>query len=216
MDPAWRREAPLLVLLAAMFALAALSWAALPERLPVHWGPSGEPDRYGGRVEALLVPPVVAAALYGLLLLVEIAQGLDESSRRPYRLMRFALVAFVAAIYFVMNAVFRGVALPMVPVVSALLGALLVAIGRVLPQLRRGRLGGFGQGFQSERAWLHANRLVGRLFLACGLVLVAAALVGSLALFGLAIVGLVAGSFVVLVHVALSERRARLAEPPAH
>jgi hypothetical protein len=179
----------------------------------VHWGPSGEPNRFGGRVEALLAPPLVAAGLYVLLLAIETAQGSEESLRRPYRRLRFALLAFVAAVYAAMHAVFRGRALPMVPVVSALLGGLFVAIGGLLPELRQGRLGSFGQGFRSERAWLHTNRLLGRLFLACGLVLGVAGLAGSVALFGLAIAALVVGSLAVVVYVAVRERGGREEAP---
>jgi uncharacterized membrane protein len=45
----WRTEWPQWVIIATMFALAAVVWREAPDSLPVHWGVSGAPDRYGGK-----------------------------------------------------------------------------------------------------------------------------------------------------------------------
>ena len=57
MKTGWRIEGPMLALVAAMFALAALSWSTAPDRIPVHWNIAGAVDRYGGRFEGLLLLP---------------------------------------------------------------------------------------------------------------------------------------------------------------
>ena len=51
--------------LAIMPALLLLrAWSSLPEEIPVHFGLSGQPDRWGGRWQAWLIP-LVALVIYG-------------------------------------------------------------------------------------------------------------------------------------------------------
>lgn len=56
-----RIELPQWVLIAAMFGLAAFFWGSAPESIPVQWGISGQPDRYGGKFEGLLAIPFINA-----------------------------------------------------------------------------------------------------------------------------------------------------------
>ena len=54
-------------LLTAMFLVAAVVWPRVPKRLPVHWDAAGNADRVGGRFEGLLLLPLLATVLYGLM-----------------------------------------------------------------------------------------------------------------------------------------------------
>jgi len=46
---------------AVMFLMSGYAWAQLAEdiQIPVHWGLDGQPDRYGGKSEGLLILPGV-------------------------------------------------------------------------------------------------------------------------------------------------------------
>jgi uncharacterized membrane protein len=55
--------------LVAIWAIALASYGSLPERIPTHFGLSGEPDGYGGK-GFLLVLVGVQTLLYGLLSVV--------------------------------------------------------------------------------------------------------------------------------------------------
>lgn len=69
----WKTELPQLMLIAAMFVLGAILWSEAPGRIPVHWGLSGPPDRYGGKFEGLLLLPVTALCIYLVMLLLPYA-----------------------------------------------------------------------------------------------------------------------------------------------
>src|SRR5712692_3504798 len=56
--------------------LVTRAWASLPSTIPVHYGLSGQPDAWGGRIE-LLDLPVVSVILY---------VGLTWLARYPHRL----------------------------------------------------------------------------------------------------------------------------------
>lgn len=56
------------------WAVSLFLYPRLPEPLPVHWGLEGEPDRYGSRLEALFLLPLVMAfliPLFGILIRVD-------------------------------------------------------------------------------------------------------------------------------------------------
>jgi immunity protein, SdpI family len=57
MKLAWRIEWPQWAVIAAMFAATAILWSSSPAQIPVHWNAYGAVDRYGGKVEGLLVLP---------------------------------------------------------------------------------------------------------------------------------------------------------------
>jgi hypothetical protein len=59
---------PIEIVAACLAVLPALlllrAWSSLPEEMPVHFGISGRPDRWGGRWQAWVVP-LVALVIYG-------------------------------------------------------------------------------------------------------------------------------------------------------
>jgi hypothetical protein len=56
-------QATAFVVLALWLAYIARVWGSLPERVPVHFGPSGRVDAWGGRSSMLLLP-LVGTTLY--------------------------------------------------------------------------------------------------------------------------------------------------------
>lgn len=57
-------ELPQIEIVDAMFVASIASWSAAPSRIAVDFGISGNPDRYGGKVEGLLLIPIIAAAVH--------------------------------------------------------------------------------------------------------------------------------------------------------
>lgn len=56
---------PALIAGAILFSIVVYS--KLPERVPVHWGVSGEPDRYGSRLEGAFLLPAIMTALWAFM-----------------------------------------------------------------------------------------------------------------------------------------------------
>lgn len=90
--------------IAAMLAVSAWTWSALPAggRVPVHFGLDGQPDRFGGRGEALLTVPLAALLVAGLLALVPRLEPRAlhfASSRKAYVATGVALMALLAGVH---------------------------------------------------------------------------------------------------------------------
>jgi uncharacterized membrane protein len=59
-----------IVALLADAVLSAALYPRLPERVPVHWNLSGHVDRYGGRLEVVLLGPVLLVGLWLVMLVL--------------------------------------------------------------------------------------------------------------------------------------------------
>ena len=176
MSRLWRREWPSWVLLVGMFVMAAIAWPRVPERIPVHWGIDGTPNRYGGRVEGLLLLPLIAVGLY---LLLRFLPRLDPRRANyalfggSYDLIRFTTLVFLAITYAVSLLVAAGYALDMTQIVPLLVGGLFIVIGSVLGKLRPTWFVGIRTPWtlSSARSWNKTHRLGGWVFLIAGLLM---------------------------------------------
>src|SRR5215467_4968660 len=86
------------LIVVAMFAAAAVVWQNTPDSIPVHFGLNGEPNRYGGKFEGLLLLPLIAL---GVLLLLKLLPRIDPLHARyaefgtAYNVVILAIEAFL-------------------------------------------------------------------------------------------------------------------------
>jgi uncharacterized membrane protein len=124
--------------IAAMFVLAAATWSAAPDRIPVHWDLAGRVDRYGGKFEGLLLMPLLTLGIYLLFLVApRFDPGRANYTRfwRPYWIMRLAVVV-LALIYGFILLWTWGIQLDVWTVVPILVGGLFVVLGSVMGKIR--------------------------------------------------------------------------------
>jgi len=182
-----------------MFGLAAGVWHSAPDSLPVHWGLSGGPDRYGGKSKALLMPPLLALGVYVLMLVlprVDPGHANYANFRSAYTLIRYAVLLVIAAFYVVTLLVgVVGWQFDMGRIALAIIGVVLMVIGSVMGKLRPNWFVGIRTTWtlSSKRAWIKTHRLGGWLFVALGVMFMVGALSTS------PVLPLVAVAVVVLV-----------------
>ena len=87
-------EAVAVASLLFLFGILAVHWTSLPERVPTHFGPSGQPDRWGGRGMAWVLP-VLGLVLYAQLTavaryteLISLPVSVDRDDPEVRRLLR--------------------------------------------------------------------------------------------------------------------------------
>jgi uncharacterized membrane protein len=66
----------LLIVCTAVFTLAV--YQRLPDRMPMHWGPWGSPDAWGGRVSGAILFPVLMVFIWILTSIVATALPKDD------------------------------------------------------------------------------------------------------------------------------------------
>ena len=209
MKISWRTEWLLWLLLAAMFTVAALSWHAVPDRMPVHWGLSGEPDRWGGRFEGLLLLPLIAVAVYLVLLLaprIDPGRANYVSFAGAYGTVRLIVLVAMLALQVMMVQAARGRAVDIGAWVPLIVGGMFVVLGNLFGKLRPNWFIGIRTPWtlSSKQSWDRTHRAGGWLFILFGLLLMSLAVarpswlvVTVIALIAAGVIGLVGYSYVV-------------------
>lgn len=175
---------PVLVLLALDLIFGLWALPRLPEQVPLHWGLSGHPDRYGPAWQGALLFPALSIAIYlGMLW----APLIDPRRRnyalfdRTYRLLRqlFPVVFVLLHVTMVLNALGHPVDPPLV--VRLVLPLLFVLIGNFMGRFRHNYFVGIRTPWTlaSPAVWTRTHRAAGRLWVAGGLVQLAAAFLPS-------------------------------------
>jgi uncharacterized membrane protein len=176
MPAKWRFEAVQIIVILGMFIASAAVWTRVPERMPVHWNLAGEPDRYGGKVEGLLLAPLIAVGLYLMFLVLPLIDPRRSSYvnfARGYAIIRVATIVLVAAIHAMLLLVALGYHVNVGMFVSLAVGGLFCIIGNFMGKFRPNWFVGIRTPWtlSSRDAWNKTNRLGGRFFIALGFVL---------------------------------------------
>ena len=150
-----RTEWPALSALALSFAFATYAWPRMPETLPVHWGADGQPDRYGSRLEALFLMPMLMTGTYALLLAVERFSDNDRKNAPVLRVARLS-IALLAALLVAAQAF----GWPMTRTILIGTGLLLALLGNVMGKAQPSAFVGLRTPwtFGSRRAWHRTQR----------------------------------------------------------
>jgi uncharacterized membrane protein len=180
MKVTWRSEAICLLLLVAMFVAAGVTWSSAPDRIPAHWGTSGEPDRYAGKFEGLLGPPLMALGIYILFLVLPRIDPRKENYARfqgVYTVLKTLMVAFMAGLLGIVVLWARGVQVDTGVAVMLMAGLLIMVIGNFMGKVRPNWFVGIKTpwALSSEESWNKTHRLGGKLFVIWGLALAIAA-----------------------------------------
>ena len=174
-----RRWLPVVFVAAAVvFSLAVYS--RLPERVPVHWGVSGEPDHYGSRLEGAFLMPAIMLAVFAFmrwLPSVDPRAENIEKFRDTYDTAVLVVMGFMTAIHIVMLGVSLGWPVNITTVMLVGVGLFFVVIGNVLPRARSNFVFGIRTPWtlSNDTVWARTNRVGGYAMVAGGLLTVAAA-----------------------------------------
>jgi uncharacterized membrane protein len=167
-------------------AVSAVAYPRLPDRVPVHWGLSGEPDRFGTRLEGVWLLPAV---MLGMWLLKQALPKLDPR-RESYAKMQStydfvinAILTTMLALHLVVIAAGLGYVVPMRRFIPLIGGAFLIALGNVLPRTRPNWTLGIRTPWtlSNDRVWTRTHRVGGYLMTAAGVVVLASAAIPGVA-----------------------------------
>lgn len=154
-------------------------WDYLPDMVPSHWGPTGEVDAYSSKEFFVFGLPLL---MLGLNLLCTIAAGLDPKNKnhegKPlilvYAIIPVLTILLSVATYF---AAFE-LPIPVLNMVIAAFGLMLVVIGNYLPKCKPSYTIGIKISWtlNSEKNWVATHRMAGKLWVVMGGLIILAAL----------------------------------------
>jgi uncharacterized membrane protein len=168
------------IFIAVMAGLSAWGWLATPTgaEFPVHWNAAGEPDRYGGKLEAFALLPglaIVMSAIFAAAPLIDPRGRNLAQSGSVLLTVWIGTLGVLAAGQAALTLVAVGVIAPegqLAPrLVLLSVCALLVVLGNALGKARPNWFVGVRTPWtlSSDKAWDVTHRWAGRGFVASGL-----------------------------------------------
>ena len=170
------------LLLAALGALvSAAVYSRLPTSIAVHWDLDGYPNGWMPRPLGAFFMPVFLLAIGEMMRALPRADPRAEA--RPslpgaYETIIAAVLLLLLACHAIVLAVALGYRVPIGRAVTALIGALFVAMGRAMPRLQPNWWYGIRTPWtlSDDRVWARTHRLAGVSMTAAGVVTIVAAL----------------------------------------
>lgn len=169
-----------LCIVAGMVGASLWIWPLIPDNAPVaiHWDLHGLPNGTAPKPVALFLTPAIALLLTLLMAWVSRARGGDTTG---YVTGWIAGVLTLAAAHALILLTARHVQLDVMGNSMLIAGLLTLVVGNVLGKTRPNRFVGMRTPwtYRSDYSWEKTNRLCGRLFVAIGLVTLAALVLGG-------------------------------------
>jgi uncharacterized membrane protein len=186
-----------------LFSIAVYS--RLPDRVAVHWDISGEPNRYGSRIEGAFLLPVLMIALFVLM------QWYPSRDPRAANIAKFrgaydtvvaATIAFLGVLHVLALGLSLGWLIDITTVVLVGLGAMLMIVGNLLPRARSNFIFGVRTPWtlSSDRVWTKTHRVAGYGMVVAGLLTMASAFFGRPASVVVALVSVLASGVIAIVY----------------
>lgn len=175
----WKREAPCLVILAAMFGVSAWAWPEAADRIAIHANWAGNVDGYGGKFAGLLVLPLAATVLYLVTVLwprFDPRHNFDMFAR-PYTIIRSGILGLMLAIHAGIAATAIGWQVNGATAMAMAAGALIALLGNYLPKIEPNWIMGVRTPWtlSSDLSWHKTHRLAGPLLVGAGFIDIVAA-----------------------------------------
>ena len=166
----------LLILLPVAAGLAL--WDQLPEQIATHWGLNGQPDGWSSKASAVFALPLVILAVNWVgMLAVSRDPGNQGQNRKIKGLTPWIgpVISIGCGIGTYAGAL--GTELPVVNLMFGIMGILFVFLGNYLPKCKPNRTIGIRViwTLRSEENWIATHRFSGRVWMAGGILVLAAA-----------------------------------------
>lgn len=153
-------------------------WDKLPDSVPIHFGPNGEPDDYAGRGVAVFVMPLVLLAFHWLCTLTTAADPKNKNiDKKALGLVLWICPMISLLVNGVIYTTALGIAINILMIFGLFFGCLFVVIGNYLPKCRQSYTLGIKLPWtlSDEDNWNRTHRFAGRLWIVGGLLTIVTA-----------------------------------------
>ena len=169
------------------FAINIITYPHMPNRVPVHWGVTGEPDQYGtkGRQLAMGILPLLLFFVVSFMPRIDPKKENFKKHENAYSITIFVIILFISCLN--LSGLFSslGYNVPFQKVVPVALGLLLIVLGNYMTQFRHNYFVGFRTPWTlaSEYVWKKTHRFGGYVFVLVGIVPLSALFIGKIGMY---------------------------------
>ncbi len=178
-----KKELPILFFVLLPFIYLAYIWNQLPEKVPMHWNVKGEIDRYGDKIELLIIPFMLPVLTYLIFLVVPKIDPKNKIKQmgKKYDSLKWILTAFmsVLALFIIYSAKNSSFSNP--NFVFILVGLLFSTLGNYFKTIKANYFIGIRTPWtlENETVWKDTHKLGGVLWFWGGIGIVISGIIFS-------------------------------------
>lgn len=157
----------------------------LPEVVPVHWDLNGEANGFSDRLTGTFMLPVFVTLMTMLFIVLPRFESMQfslEAFRDIYAIIIFATLSMLFGLEVVVLLVAAGTDLPLIQLISALIGFLFIVMGSLMPHIGRNTTLGIRLPWTlaSEVVWKKTHEHGGPVFVVAGVLVVLGSIVAGI------------------------------------
>jgi uncharacterized membrane protein len=169
----WLEAIPIIIFL-LMIIGALLYYPKIPNKIPTHWNATGQADGFGGRNSIFIIPIMflVILILFFILPLMEVFRDNMIKIYKYFYAFKIIFSLFFAVLFVATLLPTIGYDINVSRVVIAMIGILFIALGFILPKLKRNFMFGIRTGWtmSSDKVWDKTHKIGGALFALTGII----------------------------------------------
>lgn len=176
-----KKELPLVTIVLLPFIYLAYIWNQLPEKVPMHWNIKGEIDRYGEKMELIIIPILLPLLVYIIFLVVPKIDPKNKLNNMGNKLqtIKVLLTTFMAilALFIIYSAKNQSFANP--NYIILLIGVLYIILGNYFKTIKANYFIGIRTPWtlENETVWKKTHKLGGKLWFVGGIIIVLTSLI---------------------------------------
>jgi len=157
-----------------MFGTALYVYPKLPDKIPTHWGASGQPNGYSGK-NGIFIIPIMYLIISILLFVLPLMEVFRENMLKIYN--NYYAFKIIFGVFF--TVLFIATILPnfgyninVSSIVIWMISLMFIGLGVILPKLKRNFMFGIRTGWtmSSDEVWDKTHKLGGILFILLGVI----------------------------------------------
>ena len=169
------------IVVALAVILAIVGILIMPDTIPTHFGPSGEPDAWGSKFTVLLYPAILVLVTVLAVPMIKLDPKQDNYERFSKYYYNFFLgfALFFLAMEAANIAIAMGTAINVGSIICFVTGVLMFFVGNMMPKIKQNFFFGIKTpwALTDEENWFKTHRLGGKTFAAGGIAIMIAAFI---------------------------------------
>ena len=167
----------IVVVIAVVIAIVGIF--LMPDTIPTHFGPSGEPDAWGSKYTVLLYPAILIVVTLLAVPMIKFDPKMENYERfsKYYYYFFFGFALFFTATEIANIAIALGAKINVGSVICFVSGVLMLFVGNMMPKIKQNFFFGIKTpwALTDEENWFKTHRLGGKTFAIGGIVIMLAA-----------------------------------------
>ncbi|MGB5358629.1 MAG: SdpI family protein [Eudoraea sp.] len=181
MNPKLKKELPLIVIVLIPFIYLAYIWNQLPEKVPMHWNIKGEIDRYGDKIELIIIPILLPLLIYIIFLVIPKMDPKNklQNMGNKYQNIKTLLTLFMSilALFIIYSIKNKSLTNPNYILLS--MGVLYTILGNYFKTIKPNYFIGIRTPWtlENDTVWQETHLLAGKIWFIGGLMVVFSSLI---------------------------------------